>query len=94
MFLRKGYIHNITDEPELRKDFEEFYRRMRIKWYFRNDISHPFSEKPAFIPRSKWKSPKSHLSLKVFLIQIEKDIVNWLSTLFITLPVPRRNDML
>ena len=93
MFLRKGYIRNITDEPELRKDFEEFYRRMRIKWYFRNDTSYHFSEKPAFIPRSKWKSPKGHLSLEVFLIQIEKDIVNWLSTLFITLSVPRGNGM-
>ena len=24
-------------EPELRQDFEEFCRRMRIKWHFRNE---------------------------------------------------------
>ena len=56
--LEKGLdvapIQNKTNQPELRKRFEEFCRRMRIEWYFRNDISENFSEKPAFTPKSKF----------------------------------------
>ena len=32
-----GPIQNKVNEPELRKDVEEFCRRMRIKWHFRNE---------------------------------------------------------
>ena len=59
--LEKGLdfapIQNKINQTELRKDFEEFCRRMRIKWYFRNDISENFSEKPAFTHTSKQKPP-------------------------------------
>ena len=39
-----GMIQNKINEPELRKDFEEFCRRMKINWYFRNGIAPNFSE--------------------------------------------------
>ena len=39
--LEKGLdfapIQNKINEPELRKDFEEFFR-MKIRWHFRNDV--------------------------------------------------------
>ena len=39
--LEKGLyfapIQNKLNEPELRRDFKEFCRRMRLKWYFRNE---------------------------------------------------------
>ena len=38
---------------------------MRIKWYFRNEISYNFNEKPALTPKSKWKPPNGHPSLEV-----------------------------
>ena len=47
---------------------------MRIKQYFRNEISENFSEKPAFTPKSKWNPPKGHPSLEVFLSQREKEL--------------------
>ena len=47
---------------------------MRIKWYFRNDASPNFSEKPAFTPKSKWKLTKGYPSLEVFLRQIKKEV--------------------
>ena len=49
-----GYapIQNKVNEPELRCDFEEFCRRMRLKWYFRNDPTPNFSEKLSFTPKS------------------------------------------
>ena len=62
--LEKGLdfapIQNKINEPELRKDFEEFSRRMRIKWYFPNYILHNFREKPAFTSKPKLKLPKGH----------------------------------
>ena len=68
-------IQNKINQPELRKELEEFCRRMSIKWFFRDDISENFSEKYAFTPKSKWKPPWGHPSLEVFLSQIEKELV-------------------
>ena len=54
-------------EPELRRDFEDFARRMRLKWYFRNEPTPSFSERPSFTPKSSWKPPKGNPSLELFL---------------------------
>ena len=54
--LEKGLdyapIRNKISQPELRTDFEEFCRKMRLKWHFRNDTTPNFSEIPAFRPKS------------------------------------------
>ena len=47
-----------VNEPELRRAFEEFCRRMGIKWHFRNEISEEFSEVPAFYPKSSSNPPQ------------------------------------
>ena len=39
---------------------------MRIKWYFRNEISENFSEVPAISPMSSWKPPQGHPNLEVY----------------------------
>ena len=74
--LEKGLdfapVQRTLNEPELRKDFEEFCRRMRCKWHFRNEVSELFSEIPAFRPKSSWLPPKGHASLEIFLSQLEK----------------------
>ena len=76
--LEKGLdfspVQRSLNEPELRKDFEEFARRMCIKWNFRDEPSEDFSDKPAFRPKSSWKLPPGHPGLELFLSQIEKDI--------------------
>ena len=45
--LEKGLdfapIQNKINEPELRTDFEEFCRRMRTKWHFRNEPTPEFN---------------------------------------------------
>ena len=48
---------NMINEEDLRRDFNEFSRKMRCKWYFRNEPSNEFSEIPAFRPKSNWKPP-------------------------------------
>ena len=50
---------NLINEENLRRDFDDFSRRMRCKWYFRNEISANFSEVPAFKP--KYSHPNSFL---------------------------------
>ena len=45
---------------------------MQCQWYFHNEESENFSETPAFKPKSVWKPPKGHASLKVLLSQLEK----------------------
>ena len=72
--LDYGPIQNKVNEPELCSDFEEFCRRMRLKWYFRNDPTPDFSEKPSFTPKSSWKPPTGHPNLEVFLSELEKQI--------------------
>ena len=57
-------IQRKVNEPELRQDFENFCRCMRIKWHFRNESSDNFSEIPAFSPKSSWKPPLGHPNSK------------------------------
>ena len=76
--LEKGLdfapIHRKINEPELRKDFEEFCRRIRTKWNFRNKPSQDFSVTPAFARKSSWKPPLGHPNLQVFLSQVESEL--------------------
>ena len=65
-------IQRKVNEPELRQYFENFCRRMRIKWHFRNEPSDKPSERAAFLPKSSWKPPLGNLNLEVFLSQVEK----------------------
>ena len=54
--LEKGLdfapIQNKINEPELRTDFEEFCRRMRTRWHFRNEPTPEFSETPVFFTKT------------------------------------------
>ena len=44
---------NLINEADLRRDFEDFSRKMRCRWYFRNEPSDDFSNVPAFRPKSQ-----------------------------------------
>ena len=66
-------IQRKMNEPELIHDFNDFCRRMRLKWHFR-DEPNTFSETPAFRPKSTWVPPKGHPCLKVFLSQVEAEL--------------------
>ena len=76
--LEKGLdfapIQNSLNEPEHRRDFEEFSRRMRSEWHFRNGLSENFIETPAFRPKSVRKPPEDHKSFEMFLSRLEKEL--------------------
>ena len=67
-------IQNKINEPELRRDFEDFARRMKLKWFFRNEPTSSFSKRPSFTPKSSRKPPKDNPSLELFLSQVEKEL--------------------
>ena len=51
----------------------EFCKKKRIKWNFRNKPSQDFSETLAFRVKSSWKLPKGHPNLEVFLSKTEEE---------------------
>ena len=65
-------IQRKINEPELRKGFQEFCRRMRIKQHFGNEPTSDISNTPSFAPKSPWKPPKGHLNLEVLLSQVDE----------------------
>ena len=76
--LEKGLdfapIQRKINEPELRSDFEEFCRRVRVKWHFRNEPSPDFSNIPYVKSKSKWNPPKGHPAIEIFLSKVENDL--------------------
>ena len=74
--LEKGLdfalIQHKINEPELRRDFNEFCR-MHVKWDFW-DEPQGFNETPAFTPKSTWHPHKGHACLEVFLSQVHKKL--------------------
>ena len=69
---------NLINEAVLRRDFEDFSRNMRCRWYFRNEPSYDFSNVPAFRPKSQWKPPTGHPCVELFLSRLEKELFSFL----------------
>ena len=67
-------IQRKINESQLKSDFGEFCRRIRIKWHFRNEPILDFSEKPSFHTRSSWNPPKGDPHLEVFLSKVEEKL--------------------
>ena len=64
------------ESEQLKQDFFDFSRKMRLKWYFRDEVSQDFSEVPAFRKKSKWQPPEKDWSpyVEVFLSELEKEL--------------------
>ena len=62
------------NESDLKRDFNEFSRKMRCKWYFRNEPREDFLEKPVFNIKSNWSPPNGHPALEIFLSELENKI--------------------
>ena len=61
----------------LKRNFANFSRKMRCKWYFRND-SENFRETPVFRTKSTWNPPQGHPALELFSSQMEADVFPFL----------------
>ena len=65
---------SFINTSDLKRDLEDLARKMRCKWYFKNDVTENFSQLPAFQIKSNWNPPKGQPALEMFLSQIETDI--------------------
>ena len=65
------------NKTELEADFDEFARKMRCKWYFKDSVTEEFSETPAFRTKSKWQPPGAATDprLEVFLSRVREEIL-------------------
>ena len=69
---------NMTNEADLRRDFNDFRRKMRCKWYFKDELSEEFSEIPAFKPKFTWKPPASDPCVELVLSIMEHELFSFL----------------
>ena len=69
---------NMTNEADLRRDFNDFSRKMRCKWYFRDELSEEFSEIPAFRPKFTWKPPARDPCVELVLSIMEHELFSFL----------------
>ena len=67
-WMRSTYfvIGRFINEADLKRDFADFSRKMRCKWYFKNDI-----EILAFYNKSNRNPPQGQPELETFLSQME-----------------------
>ena len=69
----------MINEADLRRDFNEFGRKMRCKWYFRDKPSNDFSKIPPFRPKPTWKPPGGDPCVELFLSKMEHELFFFLS---------------
>ena len=76
--LEKGLGFSPTpsfiNEADLQRDFDDFARKMRWKWYFRNESQDIPSEIFTYKPKSTWNPPKGSPTLELFLSKVKEDI--------------------
>ena len=57
------------NEPELKQDFKDFCRSLRLKWYFW-DERQEVSETPAFSTKHSQTPPRGHPTLELLLVRL------------------------
>ena len=76
--LEKGLgfspILSFINEADLQRDFDDFARKMRCNWYFRNESQDILSEVSTYKPKSTWIPPKGLPSSELFLSKVKEDI--------------------
>ena len=61
------------DYSQVKIDLENFGRRLRLKWYFKENED--FSEVPAFRPKSKFNPRNKDVAIEVFLSKLEDELM-------------------
>ena len=63
---------SFINEADLQRAFDDFVRKMRCKWYFRNESQAIPSEVSARKPKSTCTPPKGLPDLELFLVNLRK----------------------
>ena len=80
IYIYKGFspTPSLINEADLRRDFSDFSRKMRCKWFFRNENKSNSGEISEFKTKSTWNPPKGAPALELFLSWTEKDLFSLL----------------
>ena len=70
---------NMINEADLRRYFNEFSKKMRCKWYFRDEPSKDFSKILAFRPKCTWTPPAGDPCVELFLSKMEHELFSFTS---------------
>ena len=62
------------DFSQIKIDLENFGRRLRLKWHFRE--SENFSDYPAFKPHSKFNPRNKDAAIELYLSKLEEELMN------------------
>ena len=71
-------LPNLINEADLWRDFKDFSRNMRCRWYLRNEPSADFSNVPAFRPKSHCKPHTRHPYVELCLSRLAKELFSFL----------------
>lgn len=69
---------NMINEADPGEDFEECSRKIKRKWYLKNDVTDNLSEMPAFKP------PLGHPGVELLLSRLEEDLFFCLANIKVT----------
>ena len=69
---------NIINGADLRWDFNKFSRKMRCKWYFRDEPSKDFHETPTFRSKCAWKPARGDPCVELYLNEMEHELFSFL----------------
>ena len=58
----------------MQRDFDDFARKMRCKWYFRKESQNIPSKVSTYMLKCTWNPPKGSSALELFLSKVEEDI--------------------
>ena len=62
----------------MRRDFNEFSRKMRCKWDFKDKPFNDFSEISSFKSKSTWKPAAGDICVEIFLRKIKHELFSFL----------------
>ena len=64
---------SFINEADLQRDFDDFARKMRCKWYFGNESQDIPSEISTYKLKSTWNPPRGSPALELFLSKVKED---------------------
>ena len=63
------------NRAQLKLDLEEFGRRLKLKYHFRNHVSENFSHIPSYRPPSDWTPEINDVHLEMYLSELEEQLM-------------------
>ena len=64
------------DKAKLKEDLQAYKRRMRLKWFFRNEEDDSIVDENKFRIKSTWQPPKDNPVLENYLSLLEKEVMS------------------